>query len=116
MAKRTNLNDKFTFGEKLGRYITFPNIYRIFFPFKLSYNRSYFNIRFQSGSFATVVLAAENATGKQYAMKIIDKSKCRGQEEHIIKEITILKKISHKNIVKLYDVYETKDKLYLQME
>lgn len=49
-------------------------------------------------------------------MKIIDKQKCRGQEDHIVKEITILKRLNHKNIISLYDVYETKDKLYLQME
>ncbi|KAI9030455.1 calcium/calmodulin-dependent protein kinase type 1D-like protein [Hyaloraphidium curvatum] len=68
------------------------------------------------GSFATVVMATEAATGKRFAMKIIDKSKCRGQEEHIVKEITILKKLDHQNIIRLYDVFETREKLYLQME
>ncbi|KAJ3291293.1 calcium calmodulin-dependent protein kinase type 1G [Borealophlyctis nickersoniae] len=49
-------------------------------------------------------------------MKVMDKRRCRGHESHIIREITILKKINHKNIIKLYDCFETKDRLYLQME
>lgn len=74
----------------------------------------------RSGSFATVYLCTDLHPPpnfpKQYAMKIIEKAKCKGQEEHIIKEITILKKLSHRNIIHLYDVFETRDKLYLQME
>lgn len=62
------------------------------------------------------MVATDNATGENYAMKLIDKAKCKGQEEHIVKEITILKKLAHKNIIRLFDVFETKDKLYLQME
>ncbi|KAI8906340.1 kinase-like domain-containing protein, partial [Gorgonomyces haynaldii] len=69
-----------------------------------------------SGTFATVVLVTENATKKKYAMKIIDKSKSRGMEEQIIKEITILKRIQHPNIIRLYECFETKDKIYMQME
>lgn len=63
-----------------------------------------------------VVRVVESATNVPYAMKIIDKKRCRGHEAHIISEISILKKLKHDNIVNLYDVYETKDKLYLQME
>ncbi|KAI9203693.1 calcium/calmodulin-dependent protein kinase type 1D-like protein [Polychytrium aggregatum] len=84
---KVNINERFTFGETLG-----------------------------SGSFATVVSAVDNKTNVRYAMKIIDKNRCRGQEDHIVKEITILKSIKHKNCIQLYDVFETKNSLYLQME
>jgi calcium/calmodulin-dependent protein kinase I len=49
-------------------------------------------------------------------MKIIDKAKCRGQENHIVHEIAILKVVKHENIVQLYDVFETRSSLYLLME
>ncbi|KAJ3041721.1 calcium calmodulin-dependent protein kinase type 1G [Rhizophlyctis rosea] len=73
------------------------------------------------GSFATVVLATENNPThgdppKKYAMKVIDKHRCRGHEDHIVKEITILRKVQHKNVIRLLDCFETKDRLYLQME
>lgn len=77
----------FTFGEKLG-----------------------------SGTFATVMLVTENATQKKYAMKVIEKSKSKGMEEQIIKEIAILKRIKHSNIIRLYECFETRDKIYMQME
>jgi serine/threonine protein kinase len=82
-----NFNLVFTFGERLG-----------------------------SGTFATVMLVTENATQKKYAMKVIEKSKSKGMEEQIIKEITILKRIQHSNIIRLYECYETRDKIYMQME
>ena len=49
-------------------------------------------------------------------MKIIEKAKARGMEEQIIKEVGILKKIKHENIVRLYECFETKEKIYMQME
>jgi len=51
-----------------------------------------------------------------YAMKVIDKARCAGQEKHIIHEIAIMKHLNHPNIVRLYDVFETNDRLYMQME
>ncbi|KAI8929629.1 kinase-like domain-containing protein [Entophlyctis helioformis] len=86
-ALRTAYHQVFKFGEKLG-----------------------------SGTFATVVLVTENATKKKFAMKVIEKAKSKGMEEQIIKEITILKRIQHPNIVRLYECYETRDKIYMQME
>ena len=49
-------------------------------------------------------------------MKVIDKSKSKGMEGQIVKEITILKKIKHQNIIRLYECFETREKIYMQME
>lgn len=49
-------------------------------------------------------------------MKIIEKAKSKGMEAQIVKEITILKKIKHPNIVRLHECFETREKIYLQME
>lgn len=63
-----------------------------------------------------MILATENTTKQKYAMKVIEKAKAKGLESQIIKEITILKRIQHPNIVRLYECFETKDKIYMQME
>jgi serine/threonine protein kinase len=55
-------------------------------------------------------------TGNEYAMKIIDKARCRGEEQHIIQEVTILKDIKHPNVIRLFEVFETREKIYLQLE
>lgn len=62
------------------------------------------------------MLVTEVATKNKFAMKIIDKSKSKGMEGQIIKEISILKRIKHENIVRLYECFETRDKIYMQME
>lgn len=71
-----------------------------------------------SGSFAVVKLATEksNPNSKQYAMKIIDKKLIKGHEKLILREISILHKLNHKNIIKLYDVFETDKNIILQTE
>lgn len=82
-----NLHDYFEFGKQLG-----------------------------VGTFATVIRVTEKATGKIYAMKVIEKANAKGMENQIVKEVGILKKIKHANIVRMYECFETKDKIYMQME
>lgn len=45
------------------------------------------------GNFAVVLRVTEKATEKDYALKIIDKSKCLGKEHYIDAEIRIMKRI-----------------------
>jgi calcium/calmodulin-dependent protein kinase I len=61
-------------------------------------------------------LVQEKKTNEKYAMKVIEKAKSKGFESQIIKEITILKRMQHPNIVRLFECYETKEKIYMQME
>ncbi|XP_052805776.1 serine/threonine-protein kinase DCLK1-like isoform X2 [Mya arenaria] len=68
------------------------------------------------GNFAIVRMSKMKATGVEYAMKVIDKSKLKGKEHMVENEIEIMKDCNHPNIVKLYEEYETVDKIYLVME
>ncbi|KAI8804135.1 kinase-like domain-containing protein [Cladochytrium replicatum] len=69
-----------------------------------------------SGAFSEVVRATERATGLQFAIKIIDRSKCRGKENMIETEVKILQKVRHENIIQLYEMFDMDNKIYLVME
>lgn len=68
------------------------------------------------GNFAVVKKCTEKKTKKVYAVKIIDKSMCAGKEEVIETEVSLLRKVSHKNIVGLIEEFDTKESLYLVLE
>ncbi|KAI8806482.1 calcium/calmodulin-dependent protein kinase type 1 [Cladochytrium replicatum] len=69
-----------------------------------------------SGAFSEVVRATERATGQQFAIKIIDRSKCRGKENMIETEVKILQKVRHENIIQLFEMFDMDNKIYLVME
>ncbi|KAM8758211.1 serine/threonine-protein kinase DCLK3 [Rhynchonycteris naso] len=68
------------------------------------------------GNFAVVKECRHRETGQAFAMKIIDKSKLKGKEDMVDSEIFIIQSLSHSNIVKLHEVYETDAEIYLIME
>ena len=70
------------------------------------------------GTFATVRLAVNKQTGEQVAIKIMEKNKIVQQEDRvrIDREIQVLKNLRHPNIVHLYSVIKTEEKIYLIME
>jgi len=69
-----------------------------------------------TGAFSEVKIAINRQTKEKFAVKIIDKSKCKGKENMIDTEISILSKVHHENIVRLYDLYQIDNKIYLIME
>ena len=69
-----------------------------------------------SWSFGTVVRAIQIKTGKEIAMKIINKSSKKIDTSKIKEEVNILKELNHPNILKYYDYIETNTKLYIIME
>jgi len=76
-----------------------------------------FEEKLGTGSFAVVKRAVNKLTGDVVAIKIIEKKTLSPQElETLTEEVDILQKIDHMHIVKLYDIYETKDHLYMVME
>ncbi|XP_006869248.1 PREDICTED: serine/threonine-protein kinase DCLK3 [Chrysochloris asiatica] len=68
------------------------------------------------GNFAVVKECRHRETRQAYAMKIIDKAKLKGKEDMVDSEILIIQSLSHPNIVKLHEVYETEPEIYLIME
>ncbi|XP_050703917.1 serine/threonine-protein kinase DCLK1-like [Eriocheir sinensis] len=68
------------------------------------------------GNFAVVRGCVCRATREEYALKIIDKTKCRGKEHMIESEVSILRQVSHPNIVSLIEEFHTPTQLYLVME
>ncbi|XP_054454183.1 serine/threonine-protein kinase DCLK1b isoform X4 [Anoplopoma fimbria] len=68
------------------------------------------------GNFAVVRECVERSTGREYALKIISKDKCRGKEHMIQSEVSILRHVKHPNIVLLIEEMDTYSELYLVME
>jgi len=72
------------------------------------------------GSIGRVKLAVHKVTGFKVAIKIIDKEKIDEVNPHLLqkieREIVLMKLLKHRNILKLYEVYETSKYLFLILE
>ncbi|XP_059402935.1 serine/threonine-protein kinase SIK2-like isoform X1 [Carassius carassius] len=69
------------------------------------------------GNFAVVKLARHRITKSEVAIKIIDKTQLDAVNlEKVYREVEIMKLLDHPHIIKLYQVMETKNMLYLVTE
>jgi calcium-dependent protein kinase len=70
------------------------------------------------GSFSVVKLAANRKTGELRAIKIINKKKYWNSAslDQFEREIDILKKVQHKNVISIIDMYSTNAYLYIVLE
>ncbi|CAK9157456.1 unnamed protein product [Ilex paraguariensis] len=70
------------------------------------------------GSFAKVYHAKNLQTGESVAIKVVSKDKVIrvGMTEQVKREISVMKKVNHPNIVRIYEVMATKSKIYIAME
>lgn len=68
------------------------------------------------GNFAVVRICKDKTTSEEFALKIIDKSKCRGKEDMIDNEVRILRKINHENIMGFVTQQDTPTMLFLVVE
>ncbi|XP_078138808.1 serine/threonine-protein kinase MARK1 isoform X2 [Centroberyx gerrardi] len=69
------------------------------------------------GNFAKVKLARHTLTGREVAVKIIDKTQLNPTSlQKLFREVSVMKILNHPNIVKLFEVIETEKTLYLVME
>lgn len=74
-----------------------------------------------SGNFGTVQMGINRTTGEKVAVKSIDKKKLYQQSSSFRKttfmdEFNIMKRLSHPNIVKVYDAFEGANSNYIIME
>eukprot|EP01129_Flabellula_baltica_P002901 TRINITY_DN12784_c0_g1_i1.p1 TRINITY_DN12784_c0_g1~~TRINITY_DN12784_c0_g1_i1.p1 ORF type:complete len:406 (-),score=86.40 TRINITY_DN12784_c0_g1_i1:1061-2278(-) len=68
------------------------------------------------GGFSVVKLGTKRSNGKDYAIKIIEKSEMDEDIDVLRREIEIMKQLSHPYIISLEEVWETEDIMYLVME
>jgi len=70
-----------------------------------------------TGHFAVVKLARHVFTQKEVAVKVIDKTKLDDiSKAHLFQEVMCMKLVQHPNVVRLYEVIDTPNKLYLILE
>lgn len=69
-----------------------------------------------TGGFSVVKEATSKADGEKYAVKIIEKSVIKEDIKLLKREIEIMKKVDHKNILKLHEIFEDDEKVYIVME
>ncbi|XP_030555083.1 serine/threonine-protein kinase GA29083 isoform X1 [Drosophila novamexicana] len=68
------------------------------------------------GNFAIVLKIKDRQTGLPYALKIIDKSKCKGKEHYIDAEVRVMKKLQHPHIISLIMDVDQVTNMYLVLE
>ncbi|KAK8385176.1 hypothetical protein O3P69_012165 [Scylla paramamosain] len=69
------------------------------------------------GNFAVVKLARHRITKSEVAIKIIDKSQLDAANlQKVHREVKVLKTLHHPHIIKLYQVMESKNMIYLVSE
>jgi len=69
-----------------------------------------------SGGFSTVREATCKEDGEKYAVKIVEKGSIQDEIKLLRREIEIMKQVEHVNIMKLEEIYEDDQKVYIVME
>jgi len=69
-----------------------------------------------TGGFSVVKECTSKADGEKYAVKIIEKNALKEDIKLLKREIDIMKKVSHKNILQLHEIFEDNERVYIVME
>jgi len=122
--KKSDLEKKYEILEKLGTYVARlpprrarpPTVGALTRPPRCRSPHPGGHAGAASGNFSVVKRCKDRETGKEYALKIIDKKLVEGKEEMIETECEILRRVKHPNIVSMIETFDTDDKLYLIMD
>lgn len=68
------------------------------------------------GSFAVVKVGVPKDGSPNVAIKIIDKKDAQFDKESLEQEIAIMKKVEHPNCIKLHEVFDEKQKMYMVLD
>jgi len=69
------------------------------------------------GGFSVVVEGTSKKTGEKFAIKCIKKTMVEGEDIKLLRrEVQIMKKVNHPNVLKLYEVFEDDEEFFLVME
>lgn len=69
------------------------------------------------GAFAKVVMGLDRTTLEKFAVKIIEKqSDDELGQQFVWRELNVMKSVNHPNIVRTYDIFDTKNRLYIVLE
>eukprot|EP01065_Artemidia_motanka_P025039 TRINITY_DN2993_c6_g1_i1.p1 TRINITY_DN2993_c6_g1~~TRINITY_DN2993_c6_g1_i1.p1 ORF type:complete len:446 (+),score=147.69 TRINITY_DN2993_c6_g1_i1:99-1436(+) len=70
------------------------------------------------GAFAKVYLALDTKTGREHAIKRIDKERLKEEnmDDQMKREIAVQRMLEHENCVRLYEVFETPKHIFLVLE
>mmetsp|Transcript_33564 Transcript_33564/g.38568 ORF Transcript_33564/g.38568 Transcript_33564/m.38568 type:complete len:127 (+) Transcript_33564:45-425(+) len=70
-----------------------------------------------AGSFAVVKKAVHKMTGQAYAVKIINRNEMEEDDEVALRtEVEILSQLEHPNVVKMVEVFDEEDFMYIVLE
>ena len=71
-----------------------------------------------AGNFAEVKRCSHRATGRSYAVKVIEKRRVdpKRRDKILESECDALRRVKHPNIVQLHEIFDTTEKLYIVME
>ena len=92
---------------------------------KLKNNKEYYQIggyliknNLGEGTFGKVKLGIYLQTGEKFAVKIIDKKKLieKNDQIHLKRELDLLQKLNHINIISVYEIFENIDNYFIVME
>jgi len=101
-------------GKKKSRVEEDEENFILFEPIRNKYN---LGDEIGKGGFSIVYHADKKKGGEEFAVKKIEKKKVEGDDIKLLRrEIQIMKKLNHANILKLFEVYEDDDSFYLVME
>lgn len=68
------------------------------------------------GNFAVVRECTSRHSKKRFALKVIDKAKCKGRDAPPEHEVKILSMVYHPNIVEMFEQYDFSNELYIVLE
>eukprot|EP00930_Biecheleria_cincta_P089513 TRINITY_DN78841_c0_g1_i1.p1 TRINITY_DN78841_c0_g1~~TRINITY_DN78841_c0_g1_i1.p1 ORF type:complete len:714 (-),score=151.69 TRINITY_DN78841_c0_g1_i1:49-2190(-) len=69
-----------------------------------------------AGSFGTAYLGKQKASGDQYVVKAVKKSRTLLPLDEIEQEVLIMRQVDHPHVVRLFEWYEDSNRIYLILE